>query len=233
MTEAQWLAGDDLVGMLTFVQTRTTNRKQRLFACGCCRGMWEAEPGVAVDRAIRIGYWHADEGNNDEQANRPAWEQVLQEGRAAGQAGDRMTSVLTFFAGSCLLKDPLSLFIDTPRRSVRGWLFELPWRVSRWLGGPVSTHEQVKERMRGWCSFARDVFGNPFRPAAVDPTWLTSTAVATARQMYESRDFSAMPILADALQDAGCECDDILSHCRGPGPHVRGCWVVDLVLGKT
>jgi hypothetical protein len=50
--------------------------------------------------------------------------------------------------------------------------------------------------------------------------------------VYESREFSAMPILADALQDAGCDCDDILSHCRGPGPHVRGCWVVDLVLGK-
>jgi hypothetical protein len=51
-------------------------------------------------------------------------------------------------------------------------------------------------------------------------------------RLYESRDFSAMPILADALQDAGCDCDDVLAHCRGPGPHVRGCWVVDLVLGK-
>jgi hypothetical protein len=50
--------------------------------------------------------------------------------------------------------------------------------------------------------------------------------------MYEARDFSAMPILADALQDAGCDNDDILDHCRGPGPHVRGCWVVDLVLGE-
>ncbi len=53
-----------------------------------------------------------------------------------------------------------------------------------------------------------------------------------ARTMYESRDFSAMPILADALQDAGCDNEDILGHCRGSGPHVRGCWVVDLVLGK-
>ncbi|MDY3562094.1 hypothetical protein R5W23_003540 [Gemmata sp. JC673] len=50
--------------------------------------------------------------------------------------------------------------------------------------------------------------------------------------MYESRDFSAMPILADALQDAGCDRADILDHCRGPGQHVRGCWVVDLVLNK-
>ena len=56
--------------------------------------------------------------------------------------------------------------------------------------------------------------------------------VSLARQMYDFRDFSAMPRLADALQDAGCDNADILDHCRGPGPHVRGCWVVDLVLGN-
>ncbi|WP_232069714.1 hypothetical protein [Gemmata massiliana] len=78
----------------------------------------------------------------------------------------------------------------------------------------------------------RDIFGNPFRPVAFSPAWRTSIVVALAAQMYESRDFSTMPILADALQDAGCDNADMLDHCRGPGPHVRGCWVVDLVLGK-
>jgi hypothetical protein len=78
----------------------------------------------------------------------------------------------------------------------------------------------------------RDVVGNPFTPVAFDPAWRTDTAVSLARQMYDAREFSAMPILADALQDAGCENEDVLTHCRGPGPHVRGCWVVDGVLGK-
>ncbi|MBA4188861.1 MAG: hypothetical protein C0467_12760 [Planctomycetaceae bacterium] len=79
----------------------------------------------------------------------------------------------------------------------------------------------------------RDIFGNPFHPVAFSPEWRTSTAVAIAQQMYESRDFSAMPILADALQDAGCDDADILDHCRDEkGTHVRGCWVVDLVMGK-
>jgi hypothetical protein len=78
----------------------------------------------------------------------------------------------------------------------------------------------------------REQFGNPFRPVAFSKSWRTDTAIALARQMYESRDFGAMPILADAIQEAGCDNDDILSHCRGDGPHVRGCWVVDLVLGK-
>ena len=79
----------------------------------------------------------------------------------------------------------------------------------------------------------RDIFGNPFRPVAFDPSWGSSAALGLAWSMYESRDFAAMPILADALEESGCESADILSHCRGPGPHVRGCWVVDLVLGKS
>jgi hypothetical protein len=79
-----------------------------------------------------------------------------------------------------------------------------------------------------------DLFGNPFRPVAFASEWRTDTAVTLAKQMYESRDFSAMPILADALQDAGCDSNDVLSHCRDVNQvHVRGCWVVDLVLGKT
>jgi hypothetical protein len=75
-----------------------------------------------------------------------------------------------------------------------------------------------------------DSFGNPFRPVVFCPEWRTDAAVALARQMYEARDFSAMPILADALQEAGCDNEVVLDHCRGPGPHLRGCWVCDLVL---
>jgi hypothetical protein len=78
----------------------------------------------------------------------------------------------------------------------------------------------------------RDILGNPFRPVAVDPAWRTSDVLAMCRGMYESRDFAAMPILADALQDAECENAAVLDHCRGAGPHVRGCWVVDLLLGN-
>jgi len=81
--------------------------------------------------------------------------------------------------------------------------------------------------------FIDDIFGNPFRQAVCDPRWRTDTALSLARVMYESRDFTGMPILADSLQDAGCDNDDVLNHCRGEGPHVRGCWVVDLVLGKA
>jgi hypothetical protein len=76
-------------------------------------------------------------------------------------------------------------------------------------------------------------FGDTERPVARDPSWLTDTVLALARGIYDEKAFDRMPYLADALQDAGCEAEDVLTHCRGPGPHARGCWVVDLVLGKA
>ena len=78
----------------------------------------------------------------------------------------------------------------------------------------------------------KNVFGNLFRPVAFDPVWRTEHTVGLAARMYENRDFAAMPILADALEEAGCDNADILAHCREPGTHVRGCCVVDLLLGK-
>jgi hypothetical protein len=105
------------------------------------------------------------------------------------------------------------------------------------VGNPFRLAENATRQMhqfgeRERTQFMRDIFGNPFHPIVFDPSWLTSTVVAVAQQMYESRDFSAMPILADALQDAGCSNEAILDHCRGSGPHVRGCWVVDGCLSR-
>jgi hypothetical protein len=85
-------------------------------------------------------------------------------------------------------------------------------------------------------SLFRDIIGNPFRPAIVEPAWLAwSDGIVRrlARTIYEVRAFERMPILADALEEAGCDNADILKHCRQPGEHVRGCWVVDLILGMT
>jgi hypothetical protein len=78
----------------------------------------------------------------------------------------------------------------------------------------------------------RDIFGNPFKPVALDPSWRTEADVAIAEGIYAERAYKRMPVLADALEDAGCSHEDILSHCRGDGPHVRGCWVVDLLTGR-
>ena len=78
----------------------------------------------------------------------------------------------------------------------------------------------------------RDVFGNPFCPVTISPTWLTPNVVALAKTIYDDRAFNRLPELSDGLVKAGCDNGDILNHCRSEGPHVRGCWVVDLILGK-
>lgn len=82
-----------------------------------------------------------------------------------------------------------------------------------------------------------DIFGNPFRPLPIIApsmlAWNDATIAKLAKVIYDERRFEDMPILADALQDASCQNEEILSHCRGPGPHVKGCWVLDVLLGKS
>ncbi|MBP3955563.1 hypothetical protein J8F10_09745 [Gemmata sp. G18] len=91
---------------------------------------------------------------------------------------------------------------------------------------------RLVEEQKHQAMLVREVFGNPLHSVVFSPDLCTNTVLTLAQQMYEGREFSAMPILADALQDAGCDDTDVLDHCRGSGPHVRGCWVVDLILGK-
>lgn len=99
-----------------------------------------------------------------------------------------------------------------------------------WVRPPRSSRLPESEQ---FVTIFHDIFGNPFRPVTINPRWLTETVVALATGIYSERAFDRMPILADALEDAGCDHADILDHCRSNGPHVRGCWVVDLLLGKS
>ncbi len=92
----------------------------------------------------------------------------------------------------------------------------------------------LTERKAQAC-LVRDVFGNPFRKVAVDPAWLgwkDGTMVKLAQGIYDDRAFDRLPVLADALEEAWCDNGSILAHCRQPGEHVRGCWALDLCLGK-
>src|SRR5262249_38372457 len=83
------------------------------------------------------------------------------------------------------------------------------------------------------CELLRDAFGDPFRPAAFDTRWRTPAVLSLAQAVYEGRSFRDLPVLADALEDAGCDSADFLTHFRGGGPHARGCWALDLVLGRA
>jgi hypothetical protein len=87
----------------------------------------------------------------------------------------------------------------------------------------------------GQAKLLREILGNPLRQVVVDPVWLhrnNGTVRKLAQAIYDERAFERMPILADALEDAGCSSEEVLGHCREPGQHVPGCWLLDLVLGK-
>jgi hypothetical protein len=100
---------------------------------------------------------------------------------------------------------------------------------------PIEPAEEIcrlaKTRL-GTPALLRCVFGNPFRSVTMNLASRTVNVAALAQSLYDDRAFDRLPILADALEDAGCDNADILNHCRQPGEHVRGCWVVDLLLGK-
>jgi hypothetical protein len=107
--------------------------------------------------------------------------------------------------------------------------------LCRRAGGPFEPTFPTSRRTGQTAGLLREIVGNPFRPVAVDPLWLAANDGAVlhlANEMASSRDYSSMPVLADALEDAGCDEAAILAHLRSPGPHVRGCWPLDLVLGK-
>ena len=89
-----------------------------------------------------------------------------------------------------------------------------------------------EKEVQSQCDLLRDIFGNPFRPAQDDRSLQHPIVVKLAQQIYDQRAFERLPKLAEALKKAGCDNQDVLAHCREKGPHVRGCWVVDLVLSK-
>jgi len=217
MTEAEWLACEDPQQMLEYLGRRASDRKLRLFAVGCCLR-------YAADLAI-----------DDD------WGLVVE---VAERFADGMATAAELYTAGCYNsdEDPALEAAALPNpeipftiHAVRAAYLTCSSRADPRGNQPRTPQfwDKVTSERRSISLLARDIFGNPFRPVSFDPEWRTSTAIAIAQGMYESRDFGAMPILADALQDAGCENDDVLNHCRGTGPHVRGCWVVDLVLGKS
>ena len=223
MTEAEWLAWDDPEPMFDLLPADASDRRLRLFGVACCRHVEEhLWAGIGSPVAIKI----------------------------AEEYADQLTTEVELRAAQEAVESRLELYPGEPVYDASFWACSRPMNEAAWrcafYAANCSTRPFVGKgsecdaeaaaarttTTRAQAAVLRDIFGNPFRPPTFDPEWRTSMVVALARGMYESRDFSPMPIMADAIQDAGCEDADILSHCRGTGLHVRGCWVVDLVLEK-
>lgn len=253
MTEAEWLACADPQPMLRLLIGKMSWRKRALFACAYCGQLanpfahpWQTEVRSAVEAVA------------DEMLPISTYRKWTDEVTAERTRLAELTAPIPreYSGGEEYLEDQeLTPGLEATHALVEA-LYQcvhFPDLKPDWLGLVISDwqhwactlktigdsglpRERVEELIREdetiQATLLRDLFGNPFRPVGFSPEWRTDTVAALARQMYDSRDFSAMPILADALQDAGCDNDDILNHCRSGGVHVRGCWVVDLALGK-
>jgi hypothetical protein len=233
MTEEQWLASSDPGPMVAHLwaqrpATRQSARRLRLLGCACVRAVWPLLGHAGSRDAVAVAERYADgEATADD-----LWTARISAMAAfsaspfsahwhAAEAAQHLT-VKNYNGGAS------PSYAQAVRSAAAAWAMD---RVRS--GAGLVQEIEVRARQAVHADWARDVFGNPFRPVFFSPEWRTDTAVTLARQMYEAREFSALPILADALQDVGCDDEHILSHCRDTAqPHVRGCWVVDLVLGK-
>jgi hypothetical protein len=232
LTEAGWLSGSDPHDMLDLLRGKSSDRKYRLFACACCRRVWRLLLNDPSRNAVVIAEEYADglRSRKDLKAARDAVNATIPEedhddpSPAPARPSDWARMAANGTVWTCNYARDSSA-ADTVARDARY---------------AVSPGEGAEEGSQ--CHLIRDILGNPFRPASLDSAWLTwhdGTITRLAQAIYEDRQLPAghlntsrLAVLADALEDAGCTDEDILDHCRGEGPHVRGCWVVDLLLGK-
>jgi hypothetical protein len=197
--------GDDLEPYFLNMTRICSERKLRLFLCGCCRIGWQSIECEAARTALDVAERYADDAAS------------VAELRAAREAtyGCRELSYAELTVAAACYPD--------------GWWFDRAVEAQRTMPDMANKQDPFKL----YRDLVRCVVGNPFRPVAFDPRWRTADAVGVARGVYDERAFDRLPVLLDALLDAGCDSADVLDHCRSDGPHVRGCWVVDLVLGKA
>lgn len=228
MTEADWLACTDPAPMLAFVRGRTSARRLRLIAVACCRRLeyLSREAEAALDVAERFADGTASDGDRSD-ARKAA--QRAAQGRGVTRTptapkGERRGASAVYYAAA---RDAAEA-----ARTARQLVVEsLIWRAG---GYAACDARAVRDAEHGpQAVLVRDIIGNPFRPVKFDPSWRTEAVVGLVHELYESRDFAPMSVLADALEDAGCTDPDVLAHCRAGGPHVRGCWVIDRLLGRA
>ena len=222
MTEQKWLASKSAAAMLQHLcetcgtaRRKNGRRQLRLFACACCRRVWDRLKEERDRDMLLVGEKLADGEATPEEV-------AATRQRCLDRTGHIWAAVRAAIATT----NP------QPRAAVKEVMFAVCMAVAshgdgypeRWTAESTAHAEVVRE-----------IFSNPFRPVRIDPAWRgwnDGMAVRIARAIYDERAFDRMPVLADALEDAGCDDPDILSHCRGPGPHYRGCFLLDALLDR-
>jgi hypothetical protein len=253
MTEPEWLACVELEEMLRFLggwpEDLSWNepeaiealhrwpggRKLRLFACACARRVWAGLADGAISEVEKEACRRAVE-SAERYADGSAGEPELAACTAHEPPEGYDVSADGSAAASCLYcaDVPVDAGEASHRAAQAGAYLREP-RGSR----KKSWYRGYDDEVASQCNLLRDIVGNPFRPVTLDPAVLTPTVLDLAQAGYDERDLPAgtldparLAVLADALEEAGCTESNILSHLRSPGPHVRGCWALDLILRK-
>jgi hypothetical protein len=248
MTETEWLETHRIGDMLKFVcdrpsppqqpwydrllqrpppappPPRTTDRKLRLFACACCRWIWNRITEDWGRHAVEIAERHADGLATAEELNAAH--------EAARQAFERDLPVLQTGPGS-YPQGAMEAACHCAHPDVRTCAERVSYLSAAATGMACEDVWDFLIAYNYQQGILRDLVGNPFRPApAVEAEWLSGAVSKLAVSIYEAHSFDRLPLLADALEDAGCGDVELLSHFREKGPHVRGCQALDRVLGR-
>lgn len=233
MTEAEWLASTDPKPMLDFLTGKVSDRKLRLFAVGWCL----QTVGGYLNQSFHAAGGGTDKWSEAANATVAACRHVIEtaERLADGQASE---------AERAAAEAAVRGLPDWGGYDLLLWYMQAlaSWAVTHpplylppkapYVAGPAGDAADARDRSKQ-AVLLRDILRDPFRSVTFDPAWLTPAVISLAQTIYVEWASDRMSELADALEQAGCTDASILEHCRGPGPHVRGCWVVDLVLGKS
>lgn len=234
MTESEWLTCEDPSQMLEAIRREASPRKLRLFACACVRRVWSLLADESSQRAVEVAERYADGKANATELSLceiAAFEVASQAdlgttvsdpGWAARRAASRAANLDAYTAASGTAFG--SLLCAAP------WMFDADGAVVH-RGDPVAKQQARAEQ----CRLLREILGNPFQNLQLDPRWQTwnrGIVLHLAKQIYEARRFQELPVLADALEEAGCSAQPLLRHLREATSHVPGCWALDLILGQ-
>ena len=231
--------------MLVYLLRRAGGRKLRLFAVACCRRIQHFfSDQNAIERRLEIAELYADGFATAQELRAVEFLYLCGGGVSFERFGhdaacDEPGRAAMMAQSRCEAAAILGVTKSRPAQPEPAERPSFLGRLRRFFGRPVPqvwSREVPAEygvELSAQCDLLREIFGNPLQPLAFSSSWRTSDVMLLANGIYEEKAFDRMPILADALQDAGCDAEELLTHLRDPhATHVRGCWALDLVLGK-
>jgi hypothetical protein len=221
MTAHEWNTCTNARKMLELLRDNASDRKLRLFTTACYRhDMWNRyfEHMVAGSAILRVYYWLL------KKAIVSRFERILEMNEKCADGMVSPTELAQVVVGE--LGFAMSYPVQILRNAVCVWYPVTVDATDHVLNYAADGSETFPAHL------LRCIFGNPMCPATIRSAWLTANVNHIAQGIYEQRRFADMPVLADALEDAGCDDARILEHCRSGEEHVRGCWVVDRILDK-